>query len=176
MPLQRFTPEALVFPMPNGTDYEVPAVDIDRGWRLSELLVMSGEQLAKAKVRDEDVFKLALSADVWEHMRADGVPMALAWRAGMAALAHYRVLAKGSGNLAESYAEAMAAASRIWEAGLSPEALAATMAAALQTPAPRTAEADASTASTSGTSTPKASTRSSRNPASRSANSSPKTT
>ncbi|NUO58999.1 MAG: hypothetical protein HOV78_20250 [Hamadaea sp.] len=158
MALKRFTPEPLVFPMPNGTDYEVPSVDIDRGWRLSQLLARTPAQLEKAKETDEDLFKLALTDELWDRMKADGVSSTLAFRAGMAALAHYQILESASGSLEAVHTAAMEAAEAIWESGIHPEAVAAWAAANMTTTSPATAEESAETASTSGTSSPKKAT------------------
>ncbi|GAA2037344.1 hypothetical protein GCM10009740_31400 [Terrabacter terrae] len=162
MALKRFTPEPLIFPMPNGTDYEVPPVDIDRGWRLSELLSQSPEDVDKTGLHDEDMFKLALTDELWDRMKAEGVPLNFAWRAGMAALAHYQVLDSGAGSLSDVHAAAMTAAEAIWESGVHPEAVAAWAAANLTTTSPATDAASAETASTSGTSSPKKTARPSR--------------
>ena len=158
MALKRFTPEPLIFPMPNGTDYEVPPVDIDRGWTLSKLLSRTPAELAKAKESDEDLFKLALTEELWERMKADGVPHPDAFRAGMAALAHFQVLETSSGPREAVYASAMIAAEGIWESGIHPEALAAWAAANQTTTSPATDAESAETASTSGTSSPRTAT------------------
>ncbi|WP_076260876.1 DUF7426 family protein [Intrasporangium flavum] len=154
MALKRFTPEPLIFPMPNGTDYEVPPVDIDRGWRLSQLMSKSQAELDAADETDEDLFRLVLSDELWDRMRTESVPIDAAWRAGMAALAHFRIVDQGQGPLADIHAAAMLAAEAIWESGIHPEAVAAWGAANLTTTSPATAEESAATASTSGTSSP----------------------
>ena len=163
MALKRFTPEPLIFPMPNGTDYEVPPVDIDRGWLLSELLGLSQAQLKKRPENNVDLFRLAMTSEVWDRMATDGVPHLLAWRAGMASLAHYQVLNSASGDIASAHQAAMTTVEAIWESGIDPKAIGGWVKAktglspedwANATPSPSMAADDASTASTSGTSSP----------------------
>ncbi|MER7070971.1 hypothetical protein [Terrabacter sp. NPDC000476] len=162
--MKRFTPDPLIFPMPNGQDYEVPPVDIDRGWRLSKLLNRSQAELAKAKETDEDVFRLAMTDELWDRMVADGVSHSDAFRAGMAALAHFQVLETASGPREAVHAAAMQSAEAIWESGIHPEALAAWAAANLTTSSQSSAEAaeSAETASGTGTNSPNRATRRSR--------------
>lgn len=95
----------------NGKDYTVTPLGIDAGLKVAG--VVGGTDKSYNKKPAEDLFKLVLG-DVWEEMRADGVPLEAAWRAGMAMVIDNK--------------EGRVAAEAIWDTGL-PEALAAQMAA-----------------------------------------------
>lgn len=112
----------LVFPI-GEHEYTVPPVGIDEGLRLAEIFTETPDQLAKLKLGNIDLFKLAITPELWEQMRHDGVPLPDAWRVGMAALAHFQVLLSDSSPDAWDSAEKVAAA--VWESGIDPKALAA---------------------------------------------------
>lgn len=152
--MKRIDDKPLTFPI-GDKEYVVPPVGWDCGITLIRYLDMDAEQLAKVKMKSEELFKLAMSEAVWEQMRSDGVATHLQFRAGMAALAHFQTLAKGGTD-----ETALLAAEAVWESGIDPEALAARMAAYRSTPlaasttSPATVAAGSSTrrrASTSGT-------------------------
>lgn len=111
--------------------YEIPPVDDDAGTQLADMLTRTPAEAAKSKVKPVELYKLALTADIWEQMRADGVPFVEMRTAGLAALAHFQVLLRAP-NPSSALDAAEAAARGIWEAGIDPEALAANMAATLQ--------------------------------------------
>ena len=151
--MKRIIEEPLVFPI-GEKDYTVKPVGIDDGYRLADIL--NGDEKASKGVTNADLFRLAMG-NTYDEMREDGVALHLAFRAGMASLAHFRTLTAGS-----TFEDATAAAEAIWESGLDPKALEEWAAKNLkpQTPEPRSAAGGASTANTSGTSTRKATTRS----------------
>lgn len=150
--MKRINEEPLVFPI-GDKDYTVKPVGIDDGYRLADIL--NGDEKSNKGLKNDDLFRLAMG-DTYDEMREDGVALHLAFRAGMASLAHFRTLTAG-----ESFETALASAEAIWESGLDPKALAEWAAENLPpTPEHRMGADGASTASSSGTSTRKGSTRS----------------
>lgn len=156
--------EPLKFPI-GGKEYVIPPVGWDCGITLVKYLGMDQEQLGKLKMKSETLLKLAMSDEVWEQMRADGVASHIMFRAGLASLAHFKSLAEGG-----TADVALLAAEAVWESGIDPEALAARMAANLQaraasTTSPGTAAAKSSTrrrANTSRTTSPRSKTKAQR--------------
>ena len=126
--------------------YEVPPVDHERGKQLAELFTTAPDKLAKSKLTQVDMFQLAMTSDLWDQMRSDGVPFVDMWTAGMACLAHFQTLLAAR-NPAEALDQAEQAARAIWESGVDPEAVAAWMAAQQQgsTTPPSTQPAAATT-------------------------------
>lgn len=135
MPLKPYEEdEPLAFPI-RGKVYTLGPVGIDAGLRLSAIL--AGTE--KAPKDQQVVFRLAMG-DVWDEMRADGVPVEAGLRAGLSAMADFQ-----SGRLA---------AEAIWEAGVDPKALEAWIAGQQDsTPSPSMAKATSTRkrATTSGT-------------------------
>lgn len=126
MRLQARALRPLVFPI-GEKEYAVPPVGIDAGLQLNELFALPAAERGKVKLKSVDMFKLAVTAELWDEMVADGVPLSDAFRVGMAALAHFQTLMADTGPTAIDNAEK--AAQAIWESGINPEALAAWMAA-----------------------------------------------
>jgi hypothetical protein len=120
MALSRRPLRPLIFPI-GDKEYAVPPVDIDRGWAMTEIFQSTEAQLAKSKQDSSYLFRLAMTDEVWEQMRADGVPSHDAFRAGMAAVVHFQTLTANTGpdaaDLAENAAEA------VWESGIDPKAV-----------------------------------------------------
>lgn len=106
--------------------YSIPAAGISEGMRLAEIWTMKPEQRNKLKMNNVELFKLALG-DTWRQLEADRAPYSDAWRVGMAALAREQVLFSDPGP--DRWANSIAAARGIVEAGVDPEALAAWAAA-----------------------------------------------
>ncbi|WP_096302888.1 hypothetical protein [Jatrophihabitans sp. GAS493] len=136
-------------------DYVVPPVGFEAGNEILKVLSMSPAQLEDAKITSQGLYKLGLSDALWDQMLADNVPHHAMWRAGLASVIHFQTLAANGTNEA-----ALLAAEGVWESGISPEALAAWMAAQHQqnpgdsTTSPSGAKAGSSTkprANTSGT-------------------------
>lgn len=134
----------LTFPIA-GKEYTIPPVGWDCGLALTKYLEMNTAALGKVKTKSDVLFKLAMSDAVWDQMVADNVATHLMFRAGMASLAHFKMLTDGS-----SDEMALAAAETVWESGIDPETLAAQMAAKLKlhagtTTSPSTAKGQSST-------------------------------
>lgn len=137
--------------------YEVPPVDDDRGTKLAGLISRAPAEASKLKVTTDDLFKLAMSPELWQRMRTDGVGFVDLRCAGLAALVHFQVLLHDP-NPSEALEHAERAARSVWEAGVNPEALAATMAALPTTSSPtkpstRSAAASTTRSPASGTGT-----------------------
>lgn len=129
MALTRKTFRGLVIPITvedRELTYRIPPVGVEAGLELADILTASPAKRARDKHTNPELFKLAMG-DVWDQMIADQVPIELAWRAGLAALAHFQVLLTLTGPGALDAAEKVAEG--VWESGLNPEALAAFMAA-----------------------------------------------
>ena len=140
MPLKAFedfAPEPLAFPI-GGKVYTAKLVGMADGLRLQRVIEGKDDSLSKAE--PEVLWRMVLG-DAWDEMMADNVPIEAASRAALAALADFQF--------------GRAEAERVWEAGISPEALAARAAASRQesTPSTRTGGAAKTRrrASTSGT-------------------------
>jgi hypothetical protein len=140
MPLKAFedfAPEPLAFPI-GGKVYTAKLVGMSDGLRLQR--VLEGKDDSLNDVEPEVLWRMVLG-DAWDEMMADNVPVEAASRAALAALADFQY----GRNEAE----------RVWEAGISPEALAARAAAnqKASTPSTRTGGAGKtrSRASSSGT-------------------------
>jgi hypothetical protein len=103
--------DPLIFPI-GGKDYTVPPATLDQG--LLVLSILNGKDPDWAEKPMTELFELVLG-DTWQQMRADGVPLEAANRAGFAAVADIQ--------------EGREAAEAIWESSLNPEALAAQEAA-----------------------------------------------
>lgn len=101
-----------------GKTYVVPPVSIRAAQTLRQIFA-DDKAGKKSKLASEELFRLAMTDDLWDLLLANDVPADAAWRAGMAALADFQ---QGRG-----------AAEALWEAGtLDPERLAAFMAARQQ--------------------------------------------
>lgn len=139
----------LQFPVGDKT-YVVPDLEWADGQRLAAVYL--GDQEASGfddKANSETLFRLAMGA-TWDEMLADNLPHRVMFRAGMASVT-YHLAQLGDDDDPEK------AAAAVWESGLDPEAIAATVMAASQskdsTPSSNTAggEEIPSPASTSGT-------------------------
>jgi hypothetical protein len=108
---EEFAEEPLAFPI-GGKVYAVPPVSYLTGIRLTRLF--TGEDHSLDGKPAEEGWKLILGA-AWDEMAADDVPMDAMSRAGLAAIANFQF--------------GREAAERVWEANISPEALAAAVAA-----------------------------------------------
>lgn len=142
--MKRIDDKPLTFPV-GDKEYTVPPVGWDCGLTLVKYLDMDQAKLGKVRMTSEDLFKLAMSPEVWEQMRTDGVASHVMFRAGLASLAHFKTLAEGG-----TSETAALAAEAVWESGIDPEMLAASMAAKLRSPAvtttsPSTGKAASST-------------------------------
>jgi hypothetical protein len=78
-----FAEGPLVFPI-NGKQYVLPELGIEAGLELAG--VVSGKDKAFQRKEGVELWKLLLGP-LWDEMVADGVPLAAATRAGLAALA-----------------------------------------------------------------------------------------
>lgn len=141
---EEFAEEPLTFPI-GGKLYVVPPLSYHTGIRLTRII--SGEDHSLDGKPAEDGWRLVLGP-CWDEMVSDDVPMDAMSRAGLAAISDFQF--------------GRAAAERVWEANISPEALAVAVAAnRKQKRAARTSTATArkthSRASSSGTSSPKVS-------------------
>jgi hypothetical protein len=152
--VKRIDDKPLTFPV-GDKEYTIPPVGWDCGLKLVGYFDLEPAKLAKLRFKSEDLFRLAMSEAVWEQMVADGVASHVMFRAGLASLAHFQALARGT-----TAEEALAIAEAVWESSVDPEAVAAAMAAnrsqqdADSTTSRSTAAAGSSTrrrASTSGT-------------------------
>jgi len=137
MPLKAFedfAPEPLAFPV-GGKVYTVPEIGWADGVRITAII--DGDEKADAAEQNR-----LLMGPVFDEMVADKVPAAALSRALLACLTDFRT---GDRELA----------ARVWESGLSPEALAPKGAAQDLTPSPVTEAASTtpSQGSTSGTTT-----------------------
>jgi hypothetical protein len=142
--VKRIDDKPLTFPV-GDKEYTIPPVGWDCGLILVKYLAMDNTALGKVKMKSEDLFKLVMSDEVWEQMVTDRVASHIMFRAGLAALAHFKTLAEGG-----TPEVALLAAETVWESGIDPETLAASMAAKLANPAvsttsPSTAAARSST-------------------------------
>lgn len=151
MPLQKLRP--MVFPIQFAEDdvreYVVPPVGDEAGMALAAII--SNEGASKSKMTSLDAMKLAMTPELWQRMRDDGVPFHYLYLIGTACLAHFQVIMLrpiGAPGVAD---EAEAAARTIMEAGISPESVAAYQAA--QNPAAGTASTKRSTRSGAASST-----------------------
>ena len=143
MPLKAYEdwrPEPLAFPIA-GKVYEVPPLPWESGLRLTEIL--NGSEITE----DADTQNRLLMGDVWDQMLTDGVPLEALSRAALTCLVDFRM--------------GREAAERVWESGLTPEALAPSMGAKTTTPQPSTESESAtpSPASTKTTTSPKGSSK-----------------
>lgn len=114
MPLKAyedFAPEPLAFPI-RGKTYTAPPVNMADGIRLQQVIAGKDDTLKDA---EPDVLWRLVMGPAWDEMLADKVPIEAASRAALAALTDFQ------------YGREMA--ERVWESGLSPEALAAPEAA-----------------------------------------------
>lgn len=140
-----FAPEPLAFPI-GGKVYTVPPVGYLQGIRLQNVLAGTDHTLDGAK--PDELWKFVMGT-AWTEMVADNVPMEALSRAGFATITDFQL--------------GREAASRAWESGIDPEALAAALTAAshkTDPPKPTNTAAAAKTrsrASSSGTSSPKVS-------------------
>lgn len=167
----------LVLPV-NGKDYEIQPANYDDGMTLMKM-TDAGDNA------DEDttvLFKLCMGS-TWDEMHADKVPYNVMFRAGVAALQFQTALVV-AGFDSDT---AVTAGEQAWESGIDPEALAAALeaqaanqapakktAAKKQTASSRSTNTDAarktpSRASGSGTRSPKATPRTARKPAAKTA-------
>jgi|SRR5690348_3939081 len=143
MPLKAYEdwrPEPLVFPI-GGRTYEVPALSWEAGVRLTK--IMDGGEITE----EPEAQNRLLMGDVWDQMLTDGVPLEALSRAALTCLVDFRM--------------GREAAERVWESGLTPEALAPSMGAKTTTPQPSTESESAtpSPASTKTTTSPKGSSK-----------------
>lgn len=127
MPLkafEEFAPEPLVFPI-GDKQYTVAPLGYREGIRLQGVLAGTDHSLDDAK--PEDGWRLVLGK-AWDEMVADNVPIEALSRAGFAAMSDFQF--------------GRAAAERVWESGIDPEAMAAALTTATSEgsqPSPRTA-------------------------------------
>ena len=136
-----FAQEPLAFPIGRKV-YTVPPIGLVEAIKLEQ--VLSGDDKSLEGAPAEDLWRLVLGP-VWDQMVKDNVPSEAAARAGMAALADFRM--------------GRDAAEAAWEAGDNPEALAAAMAAKVtQASTPKPAASKRSRATASATPTPKPAT------------------
>lgn len=147
----------------------------DKTYSVPELLWSDGQRLAAAYLGDqensglsadagsEELFKLAMGK-AWDEMQADGLSHRVMFRAGLASIT-YHLAVLGDDDDPES------AAAAVWEGGLDPEAIAATLAAAqkstdsTQSNSTDAAPATRSRARTSGTKSPATSSTRTKKPA-----------
>ena len=108
---EEFAEEPLTFPI-GGKRYTVPPLGFRDGIRLQRII--AGEDHSLDNAPAEDGWKLVLGT-AWDEMVADDVPIEALSRAGLTAVADFQF--------------DRAAAERVWEAQISPEALAAAVAA-----------------------------------------------
>lgn len=133
------------------TKYEVEPISYDDG--LTLIAVMRGESTTiKEDTKNEDLFKLVMGG-TWDAMRTAHLPFPVMFRAGMAATQYQMALIND-----QPSEDAVKAGEAMWESGISPEALAAAMAASQEKPkaskqSPRTASATATRRQGSTTST-----------------------
>ena len=121
MPLKAFedfAPEPLAFPI-RGKTYTAPPVGMAEGIRLQQ--IVSGKDDSLTDAAPDALWRLVMGS-AWDEMLADNVPAEAASRAAFAALTDFQ------------FGREMA--ERVWESGLSPEALAAREAASSSQPAP----------------------------------------
>lgn len=133
----------LEFPI-HGKTYVVPEINWSDGQKLAAIWI-GGDSSASSDV----LFRLAMG-DTWDEMLTDGVSARIMFRAGMASVT-FHIAALNDDDDAEKVAAA------VWESGISPEAVAATLAATLKASTDSTvtdaAPVTRSRASTSGTRT-----------------------
>lgn len=139
-PWSEVCPEPLAFPI-GGKVYVVPELGKDDGIKLQYVLAGKDHSLDG---EDPEVGWRLVMGPVWDEMAADGVSSLAMSRAAFAALA--------------DLTQGRAAAEKVWESGIDPEALAAAMAATQTNPQTRSSSTAAVTktrsrASTSGTRT-----------------------
>jgi len=108
---EEFAEEPLAFPIGQKV-YVVPALSYHKGIRLTR--IFTGEDHSLDGKLAEEGWKLVMGA-AWDEMAADDVPMDAMARAGLAALSDFQF--------------GREAAERVWESNISPEALAAAVAA-----------------------------------------------
>lgn len=108
---EEFAPEPLVFPI-GSKRYEVPPLGYREGIRLQGILAGTDHSL-DGKDPTEG-WRLVLGT-AWDEMVADDVPIEALSRAGFTAMTDFQF--------------GRTAAENVWESGISPEALAAAMAA-----------------------------------------------
>lgn len=106
-----FAPEPLVFPIGNKL-YTVPALGFREGITL--LGVLAGTDHTLDDKDPSEGWRLVLGS-AWDEMVADNVPIEAIGRVGFAAMSDFQF--------------GRTAAENVWESGISPEALAAAMAA-----------------------------------------------
>lgn len=139
MPLKAYedwAPEPLAFPI-KGKVYEVPPLSWEAGVKLTAIM-----RDTEDAPDDPDEQNRLLMGDLWDQMKADGVPAEALSRAALTCLVDFRM--------------GRDAAVKVWESGLTPEALAPAVGASTSTGAETTTPTPDST---SGTTSPKASTK-----------------
>ena len=135
MPLKAYEdwrPEPLAFPI-GGKVYEVAPLPWESGVRLTEIL--NGDEITE----DAETQNRLLMGDTWDQMRADNVPAEALSRAALTCLVDFRM--------------GRETAEKVWESGLSPEALAPSMGATQTTTQPPSTESENETPSPASTRT-----------------------
>lgn len=108
------------------TNYQVEPISYDDG--LTLIAVMRGESTdIPNNAKNEDLFKLVMGG-TWDTMRSARLPFPVMFRAGMAATQYQMALIND-----QPSEDAVKAGAAMWESGISPEALAAAMAAVQKT-------------------------------------------
>ncbi len=125
--------------------YTVEPIEYAGGLALLEVLSGKSKEIKKNSP-NEVLFRLVMGG-TWDEMLEDRVPFNVMFRAGMSAVQYQVALVSDLTN-----EQAVEAGERMWESGIDPEALAATMAA--QTRKPAASKRSRSTASVNATRSP----------------------
>lgn len=110
-----------------GVEYVLPPIGWAAGAELAKYFTMTQQQLGKVKTPADVLYELAVGSDTWARMKDDGADYILMHRAGLAALGHFRKRLEGGTD-----EDARRIFDAIWESGVDPEALAAYLAAHLE--------------------------------------------
>lgn len=121
MPAKPWVVLPLVLPVADQT-YTVQPIDYAGGLELIAVVQGTSETI-KSDSPNETLFRLVMG-DTWDLMLADGLPFNVMLRAGMAATQYQMALVND-----QSTADAVAVGEAMWASGISPEALAAVVAA-----------------------------------------------
>lgn len=110
-PFEELSLDPLIFPI-GGKEYRAKLIGVQDGLRLQAAIEGTDDSLND---QPPEVLWRMVVGEAWDEMLADNVPLEAMNRAGLAALADFRY--------------GRAEAERVWEVGVSPEALAALAAA-----------------------------------------------
>lgn len=138
MPAKPWVILPLVLPV-GDKKYEIAPIEYDDGLTLID--VLRGNSKKIKDTQSNEVFFRLVMGGTWDEMKADHLPFNVMFRAGTAATQYQMALVND-----QSAQDAVAAGERMWESGISPEALAAAM-AANQNPTPKGSKRSPGTAS-----------------------------